>query len=722
MDTSDEQVGRLTWYMRRLSSMTPSEMVWRAGRLAAGRIPRGEPSRRPSATLLRPGVDWQMLAERFREGLERPVLLDRARAQNIAARDPQSVSALVAAADRVSAGYVTFFGYPEAHLARPVDWNHDPVRDVAWPQRDSRKIDHRVAVADPKWIWELNRLQHLPWLAEAWLFTGDDGFAAVALDHIETWLNQNPLGTGIAWRGAFEAGVRAISVAVALQGLRDAEALTAERLERIVRMLAGSADLCWRERSRFSSANNHLIGELAGLATVAMLFPELAQSRRWEERALRALDVEASRQILPDGAGAEQAVGYQVFTAELLLVVAALIRARGDTPPPGILAAIDRSAQYLASMVGEIDPDPRYGDDDEGFSLRLGPEPQRTVRDHLGIVAALTGNAEALKTGTMTLTAQWVGALREAPDRSPQAVLASRPASLNAPHGGLVVLRSGNRRLTVDVGPLGYLSIAAHGHADALSMTLSLDGKDVIGDPGAASYYGHPEWRQIHRGTRVHPTVTVDDVDQSVSAGPFLWSQHAAVRVHAVDLRRGVVDAEHDGYQRLPRPVTHRRWVFAPPQVKAPILILDELVGSGEHQMRVSWPLHPSVGLDNAPHGFVLTRDRGAVAQVAIAATTSLTFDTVRGDEGTHFGWWSERLESRLPSWLIGAVADGVVPMIAATVIQPTHNTDLPITGITVSRNKDQITTSWSWDHQRHTAVVDRSRAGVVDFDSFSLS
>ena len=102
-------------------------------------------------------------------------------------------------------------------------------------------------------------------------------------------------------------------------------------------MLAASADLCWRERSRFSSANNHLVGELAGLATVAMLFPELAPSARWEERALRALDLEASRQILTDGAGAEQAVGYQVFTAELMPVVAALVMSRGDTPPSGIL-------------------------------------------------------------------------------------------------------------------------------------------------------------------------------------------------------------------------------------------------------------------------------------------------------------------------------------------------------------------------------------------------
>jgi len=48
------------------------------------------------------------------------------------------------------------------------------------------------------------------------------------------------------------------------------------------------------------------------------------------------------------------------------------------------------------------------------------------------------------------------------------------PASLFAPHGGLVVLRTTARRLTMDVGPLGYLSTAAHGHADALAVPAKL--------------------------------------------------------------------------------------------------------------------------------------------------------------------------------------------------------------------------------------------------------
>ena len=189
-----------------------------------------------------------------------------------------------------------------------------------------------------KWIWELNRLQHLPWLAQAWLITGDERYSAAAFHQLDTWLDQNPPGVGIAWRNAFEAGVRAISIAVAVQGLRDCPELTLDRFRRVVEVLAASATRCWIDRSRFSSANNHLIGELAGLAVVAILFPDLPAAGDWEHRAIAGLAAEADRQILADGSGAEQAVGYQVFTVELMLVVVALLLerdGRAARAPPG---------------------------------------------------------------------------------------------------------------------------------------------------------------------------------------------------------------------------------------------------------------------------------------------------------------------------------------------------------------------------------------------------
>ena len=81
-------------------------------------------------------------------------------------------------------------------------------------------------------------------------------------------------------------------------------------------------------------------------------------------------------------------------------------------------------------------------------------------------------------------------------------------------------------RLVADAGPLGYLAIAAHGHADALAFTLSVGGKPILVDPGTFSYSSQP-WRRYFRSTAAHNTVVVDDRDQSEYGGSFLWLEHA---------------------------------------------------------------------------------------------------------------------------------------------------------------------------------------------------
>ena len=712
----------LAWYAGRAAAMSPREMAWRARRFGDSLARRDGLYEQTDSRMLASSMqDWGALCQRFRDGTARPVLLDQDRANRIATERPAEVKALIAKAELFLAGEHAYFGYPSANIGAAVDWNYDPITDYHWPPNASSRINHRVAPSDPKWIWELNRLQHLPVLAQAWLFTGEPRYAEMAFDHLDSWLDQNPFATGIAWRGAFEAGIRATSVAIALQGLRNSSAMTTQRYRRVVRMLAASARYCWHGRSRFSSANNHLIGELTGLVTVHLLFPELAAPASLYNRAVATLAAEAERQILPDGAGAEQSISYQMFTAELLSVVVVLLQLRGDGVPPELVRALERSTQYLVSVVGSDDPDPRYGDDDEGFALRLGAEPKRTVREHLGIVAAISGNVTAARYGDTTLMAAWIaaamgthiGKIGEGVGRG------ETSAGFYAPNGGLVVLRTGRHRLTMDVGPLGYLSIAAHGHADALAVTVSAAGRELIVDPGAASYYGKPAWRSVHRGTRAHPTVCVDGLDQSVNGGPFFWTRHAATTVRSVDLHHGIVDAEHDGYRRLDDPVMHRRWLIAPPGDPT-MAVVDLLDGETLHDVWVSWPLHPELDMTPTGNGLLagptaghlVSRNHVPVLQLCYAGTAPIQAEHVRADPDSHLGWWSDRLEARMPSWLVGVRCQTTFPVAVLTLL---HTVDAGvITAPEIIADGPMLVASWSEQGVRRELKIDTSCPGAV--------
>jgi hypothetical protein len=619
--------------------------------------------------------DWDEMLQSFRAGTDRPALLNQASADRIASRFPAQVKELLSEAERLIKGERSYFGYPTVNLGSDIDWNYDPIAGYRWPDLAARRINHRGAASDPKWIWELNRLQHLPLLTEAWLFTGEQRFAEAALDQIDSWIAQNPVGTGIAWRGAFEAALRGISVAIAAQGLRTASGMTVGRYRRILRMLDSSARYCWSGRSLFSSANNHLIGELAGLLSVGLLMPELRSPKSLRPKAIAALVDQAGRQIQADGSGAEQSITYQMSAVELMCLVSVLLRLAETEIPAEIVSALDRSAVFLSGLVGSSDPAPRYGDDDDGFALRLGSEHKRTVREHLGIVGAITGNATARRYGVLTLTAAWFAEAFGADLGEIGTGIGTDqpPSDFYAPQGGLAVLRRGRQRITMDVGPLGYLSIAAHGHADALAVTLSADGRDLIVDPGTASYYGEPTWRAAHRGTRTHPTVCVDHTDQSVAGGLFYWRRHAHTTVNAVDVDRGVIDAQHDGYCRLPDPVVHRRWLIARPE-DTTVVVVDFLDGRAEHHIAVSWPLHPELSAESHRNGHLVTREGKPVLDLSYAATWPSALEQRRGEADSGLGWWSDRLESRVPAWVVGVRCSAPLPLAVLTVLNTAEN------------------------------------------------
>ena len=83
---------------------------------------------------------------------------------------------------------------------------------------------------------------------------------------------------------------------------------------------------------------------------------------------------------------------------------------------------------------------------------------------------------------------------------------------------------SGRKTLMVmDHGPLGHLSIAAHGHADALALWLHIGDQPVLVDAGTYLYHSGGAWRDRLRGTPLHNTLSLDDRNSSRIAGPFNW-------------------------------------------------------------------------------------------------------------------------------------------------------------------------------------------------------
>jgi hypothetical protein len=568
------------------------------------------------------------------------------------------------AADRILAGQFDVFAMRPAQLGFPPQWNRDPKTGRVAPLTFGKTLNYRDAriVGDIKYLWEPSRHAELLTLAQAWHLSHDERYAIACRVLLDSWFAECPYERGAHWTSSLEHAMRLINWSFAWQLLggehsplfatNEGRAFQERWLTSIFqhcRFIAGHF-------SRHSSANNHLLGELTGLFVAATTWPLWPQSRAWREIAQCELEQQALTQNGTDGVNREQAVWYHHEVADMMLIAGLVARANAMDFATEYWERLEAMLDYVASIMDVAGNVPSFGDADDAIIARLDPAADAKVyRSLLAAGASVFARPDLkLKAGTFDDKSRWLLGDRAAEQFA--SLAATPPVRLprrEFPVAGTYVLghefeTPREVRIVADAGRLGYLSIAAHGHADALSFTLSAAGTELLIDPGTFAYHTQKEWRDYFRGTSAHNTVRLDGQDQSVGAGNFLWLSHAQVRVlefvSSAQFDRLV--AEHDGYRRLADPVTHRRELLLD-HATSVITVVDELFGRAEHALEMFW--HFAEGCEVTLDGEQATVRRGT-AQLTMQLPPGLRCELVRGREAVPLGWISRRFDERVPS------------------------------------------------------------------------
>jgi len=578
---------------------------------------------------------------------------------------PLSADVLIAAADRVLAGRYSFFDLEDCELGDPPQWNRDPLTQHVAATRRARSIDYRDerVVGNIKYLWEANRHLHLVTLAQAHAVTGDARYSLAIRRQIDSWIEQCPVGRGPNWVSALELGIRLINWSFAWQLLGGwrarlfADEEGAAFRERWLKAIYEQARMIAGNLSRYSSANNHLIGEAAGVYVAASTWPLWPQMRAWGERCRQVLEEECHRQNAPDGGNREQAFGYQTFVLDFLLISGLAARARGEDFSPVYWRRVETMIDFLASMTSVAGHLPMIGDADDGFVVRLAPEPRFSAHGSLIATGALLFERPdlAVKAGTVdskTVTLLGIGAMRALARLKERGRAGFRPR-LQFSESGYYLMGSSFEtpdevRLLIDAGPLGYLSLAAHGHADALSFVLNIGEREILVDPGTYAYHTNPAWRRYFRSTCAHNTVCVDDEDQSLQAGNFMWRDHARSRCIEFDTspecQRFI--GEHDGYKRLDDPVVHRREITLVPANEI-IEVTDTLRCEGLHSVKRVWHFAEHCQIERQGRGI---RVSSGFARVRMEPLEDLQrVEIHRGGTPAQGGWISRSFGNKQP-------------------------------------------------------------------------
>jgi hypothetical protein len=572
----------------------------------------------------------------------------------------------LAAADRISAGKLDVFALRDVDLGSPPRWNRDPKTGVEAPLGFSKLLDYRNPrlVGDIKYLWELNRHLHLVTLAQAYALSGEVRYYRVIREHLESWFAACPYRMGPNWSSALEVAIRLINWSVTWQLLGAArsplfgDAGNARFRQLWLESVHQHAQFVHGYFSLHSSANNHLIGEAAGLFIAALTWPHWPSMHAWLPAAKAILEREALLQNAPDGVNREQAVSYQQFVLDFLLLSLLAGKTSGQRFSPAYESRTEAMLEYLSSIMDVGGHVPMFGDADDGVVVKLAQNgdfsPYRSLLA-TGAILFRRGDFE-LKAGALDDKTRWLlGTQADALFRARGAAQTRLPPRQAFPAGGYYILgcdfeTDREIRLVADAGPVGYRSIAAHGHADALAFTLSIGGAEFLIDPGTYAYHTQGSWRHYFRGTSAHNTLRVDERDQSQSGGNFMWLRkaRAGCSLWSNTAERDVFEGWQDGYTRLADPVMHQRRIVLDKAARR-VVIEDTLQMAGEHDIELFFHCAEKCRIAPLPDGYAVRQEAGMLT-IRLPQFKDGSSCVYRGSSAPISGWVSRRFDDKQPS------------------------------------------------------------------------
>lgn len=434
----------------------------------------------------------------------------------------------------------------EINIFDRIDWHKGMVK--SWDKDTfSKSIDfkNRDDIGDVRCSWEINRHLFFPYLALLYKRNKESKYIYLIEELFESWKNENKFLNGINWSSSMEISIRAYSWLITVFILKDIS-ITHNLCESLLRGIIVSNKYVVKNFSLFSSANNHLILEAAISSLIGMAFRDVF-NEDWFTRGYKILNNEIYIQFHKDGINKEQALHYQGFVTDIMLQYNSVMKRLGERPIHEDL--IKKSVEFIGNIkANSLNVD--FGDSDDAKILLVSNK-KYNYYDYLLSFASAYYNEKFIDNIT------WYNEI----------MLFIKKRFVSNKHnydnitiyedGGYAVINSRKTSLIFDFGELGFGSLAAHGHADALMFLYSYGNKSFFVDSGTYIYNIESEKRNFYRSTEAHNTLSYNDTDQSIILGPFLWGRKAEVKLLNKNISKDkvILEAEHYGYS----PNIHKR-------------------------------------------------------------------------------------------------------------------------------------------------------------------
>ena len=187
-----------------------------------------------------------------------------------------------------------------------------------------------------------------------------------------------------------------------------------------------------------------------------------------------------------------------------------------------------------------------------------------------------------------------------------------------------------------DSGPLGIYPGFGHGHADALSILLSVNNKPLIADIGTMHYNADPLIRSHFRKTQSHNTLMVNGKGQAEALDAFRWAS-----CYRIQWNDAIVGDEFRLFSGLllTDSFVHERTIIH--FLEKGFMIRDGVQTNGTISIESFFHFSPDVTVEISRKNKFVASLGNEVVEIILSESGLICAQNFRGSRDPMLGWYS---------------------------------------------------------------------------------
>jgi hypothetical protein len=418
--------------------------------------------------------------------------------------------------EQIKEGNLLLFNSVEAKLGKDYDWLTNPDTGFKYNIANhwTEIADLSKEAGDIKYVWEKSRFSYLYDIIRYDYHFKQDCSQLVFAD-ILSWIDKNHVNSGPNYYCSQEMSLRVLNWTFALFYYRNSPFLTDDVFNKMQYAIYWHMDHVYKniDFSRIAVRNNHAITETLTLYLSGLFFPSLPGAEMRKAKGKAWLEEEIAYQVYNDGTFLQFSMNYHRVVVQLLTWGIVLSEKNGEHFGDVVYDRARKSVVFLRTcMVDENGWLPNYGMNDGALFFKLSEGHFRDYRPQLTALAKAIGID--LDLGGSSEDLAWYG-------------ISNHKAEKWAPAEGAHTFEAGGYYVTREPDTITFIRCGSYKdrpfQADNLHLDIWHKGENIVMDAGSYKYNTDNDTIRYFNGSASHNTVMLDDKDQMLKGGRFIW-------------------------------------------------------------------------------------------------------------------------------------------------------------------------------------------------------